>query len=100
MSEEQIYPGGWSETKDADGEAHGICNQVKPEVEKKTGKSFKVFTAVQYRSQVVSGMNYCIKVHVGGDRYLHLTVWRKLSGETQLTDLEGDHKIDDPIIPA
>ncbi|KAL7374016.1 hypothetical protein ABVT39_020015 [Epinephelus coioides] len=66
--------GKWSETKDATEETQTICDQVKSEVEKKTGKNYRVFKAVKYRDLVLcGGTNYLIKVDVGED-YDHLSV--------------------------
>ncbi|XP_041670174.1 cystatin-A-like [Cheilinus undulatus] len=92
-------PGGFGETKDADEEIQKLCDQVKAQVEEKTRGDYEVFTAVQYREQVVAGMNYIIKVDVGGSSYLHIKVFKNLSGEIMLSSLEEDHSKDDPIEP-
>ena len=36
--------------------------QVKPEAEKMAGQEFPEFKAISYKTQVVAGMNYFIKV--------------------------------------
>ncbi|XP_027131506.1 stefin-C-like, partial [Larimichthys crocea] len=54
--------GGWSETKDATEEIQSICDEVKCQVEEKTNKKHGIYKAVKYRSQLVAGMNYLIKV--------------------------------------
>ncbi|XP_049912507.1 cystatin-B-like [Epinephelus moara] len=67
--------GEWSETKNATEETQKICDQVKVEVEKITGKKYSVYTAVKYRDLVLcGGTHYLIKVHVGGEDYIHLMV--------------------------
>uniref|UniRef100_A0A8C4RWJ6 Cystatin-B n=1 Tax=Erpetoichthys calabaricus TaxID=27687 RepID=A0A8C4RWJ6_ERPCA len=52
--------------------------KVKPQVESQTNRTFHIFKAVQYKSQVVAGTNYFIKVHVGGVEYIHLRIFRSL----------------------
>ncbi|NWW84523.1 CYTB protein, partial [Rhynochetos jubatus] len=52
--------------------------KVKPQLEEKEGKTFDVFTAVEFKSQVVAGTNYFIKVHVGNEEFVHLWVFRSL----------------------
>ncbi|XP_030613140.1 cystatin-A [Archocentrus centrarchus] len=98
----QTIAGGYMEAREASKEIQQICDKVKCDVERKTNKMYGVFKAVQYRSQVVAGVNYLIKVHVGGHSYLHLKVWKKLpsyGGEVVLFNVEQNRQKEDPIIP-
>ncbi|XP_049603880.1 cystatin-B-like [Syngnathus scovelli] len=70
--------GGFSDVKDVDEDIQKICDNVKSQAEQKTGKTYKVFTGIIYRSQVVTGRNYLIKVHVGGDDHVHILVYQAL----------------------
>ncbi|XP_049421885.1 cystatin-A-like isoform X3 [Epinephelus fuscoguttatus] len=93
--------GGWSETKDATEETQTICDQVKDQVEKKTGENYVVFTAIKYRNQIVAGENFLIKVDVGED-YNHLSIYRKLPRKVEEVVLRGveQHRTkDDPLEP-
>ncbi|XP_031419563.1 cystatin-B-like [Clupea harengus] len=66
--------GGLTEVKDATPEIQTMCDGVKADVEEKAGKEYEIYTAKKYKSQIVSGTNYFIKVHVGGDDYIHITI--------------------------
>ncbi|KAL7374318.1 hypothetical protein ABVT39_026374 [Epinephelus coioides] len=94
-------PGAWSETKNATDEIQKICDQVKDQVEAIADRKYTVYRAVKYRSQLVAGENFLIKVDVGED-YDHLSVYRKLpcdGGEVVLRGVEQHRTKDAPLVP-
>ncbi|KAK6477893.1 cystatin-B-like [Huso huso] len=95
--------GGFSETKPATEEEQQICNAVsKKKAEELAGKDFDVFTAKKSRTQVVEGMNYLIKVHVGGEEYVHLLVFQPLPCEGKslvLTRIQTSKHQDEELVP-
>ncbi|KAG5834755.1 hypothetical protein ANANG_G00264930 [Anguilla anguilla] len=70
--------GGTGAPQDATPEVQKICDEIKSQSEEDAGKKFDDFKAKSFASQVVAGTNYFIKVHVGGDDYVHLCVHRPL----------------------
>ncbi|XP_042365959.1 cystatin-B-like [Plectropomus leopardus] len=94
----------WSETKDANENTQDLCNLMKGDVEKMTGKKYTQFKAVKYRTGPgPRGEITLIKVNVGED-YDHLSIFQ---GMPFLTDvpppkLRGvlQHRsLDDSLVP-
>lgn len=98
-----VIPGGFTDPKTATEEEQLICNAVKKKAEELAGKNFDEFTAKMSRTQVVAGINYLIKVHVGGEEYVHLLVFQPLPCEGKsvvLTGIQGIPKHwDDELVP-
>ncbi|XP_034371301.1 cystatin-A-like [Arvicanthis niloticus] len=76
-----MIPGGLSEARSATPEVQEIADQVKPQLEEETNEKYEQFKAVEYKTQVVAGINYFIKINVGGGRFTHIKVFKDLSGE-------------------
>ncbi|XP_005292801.2 cystatin-A-like [Chrysemys picta bellii] len=96
-------PGGWSETLPCL-HIQEIANKVKPQLEEKDKKPYPVFVAIQYRTQLVAGTNYLIKVSVSksNDECVHLRVFQNLpykKEEPSLTRYETGKTRDDPLEP-
>uniref|UniRef100_A0A8D1DVJ5 Cystatin domain-containing protein n=1 Tax=Sus scrofa TaxID=9823 RepID=A0A8D1DVJ5_PIG len=76
--------------------------KVKPQLEEKTKKTYEKFEAIIYRTQVVAGINYYIKVHVGGNSYVHIKVFKSLPYQNKPLELSGyqvDKTKDDELTP-
>jgi cystatin-A/B len=92
-----VRAGGTSDVKPIDDGARHAINAVKGEVQNRTGKNLETYDPVSYKSQVVAGTNYFAKVHVGNDDYLHLRIYKDLSNNIQLSDLQQGKTKDDEI---
>ncbi|KAM6384681.1 cystatin-A-like [Alca torda] len=84
-----MMPGGLSETKAATPEVQRMANEVKPQLEMKANRKYDIFNAIIYRTQVVAGVNYFIKVQVSDAEYVHLRVFQSLPYENQGPRLDG-----------
>ncbi|NXW72872.1 CYTA protein, partial [Hirundo rustica] len=74
--------------------------QVKPQFEKRANMNCRVFTAIEYRTQVVAGTMYYIKVQVSDAEYVHLKVFESLPHENQgpsLVNFQTGKTRDDPL---
>ncbi|CAL8240554.1 unnamed protein product [Merluccius merluccius] len=92
--------GGLGDPTMANEETQKFCDKVKQEVQVKTARNYVRFKAITYRSQVVAGTNYFIKVNVGGSDYIHLRVWKTLpcdGGENILSGVQEGKTLDDKI---
>ncbi|KAI1903123.1 hypothetical protein AGOR_G00023960 [Albula goreensis] len=81
--------GGTGDVMQATPELQSICDEVKPHAEEKAGKKFDVFKAHSYKTQVVAGTNYFVKVHVGGDDYVHLRIFKPLPHTGQNAEMHS-----------
>ncbi|NXO59707.1 CYTA protein, partial [Aramus guarauna] len=84
-----MMPGGLSETKPATPEVQHIVNEVKSQFESKENRTYGIFEAIAYKTQVVAGINYFVKVQVSDVNYVHLKVFQRLPHENQGPSLVG-----------
>jgi cystatin-A/B len=55
--------GGLNEAKEATPEIQALIDQLHQEIKTQSGNEYKQLKAVSYRSQVVAGTNYFVKVN-------------------------------------
>ncbi|OWF48255.1 cystatin-B-like [Mizuhopecten yessoensis] len=97
---ENMMVGGQSEVKSADEETQNIADQIRGEVQTKIGKVFPQFKVVQYKTQMVAGVNYFMKIAVEDDKYIHIRVFKPLphtGEEPSLISFQEEKTQDDPI---
>ncbi|NXR68716.1 CYTB protein, partial [Rhadina sibilatrix] len=74
--------------------------QVKVQFESRANMNCDVFIAIVYKTQVVAGTMYFIKVQVSDVEYVHLKVFQSLSYENQgpsLANFQTGKTRDDPL---
>ncbi|XP_050027487.1 cystatin-B-like [Dermacentor andersoni] len=90
--------GGLSEeVKDADDTVKEICEKVRADVEAKLSKSFKEFAPLKYRTQLVNGVNYFVKVHVGDGQHIHVRAHKAFQGEISFSAVQENKTLEDPL---
>ena len=75
-----VIPGGLSDTKNKDDTIQNIVNNFRNEIQKKVKKEFNKFEAHSYKTQVVAGTNYFVKVNTD-DEYIHIRIFKSLPPE-------------------
>ncbi|NXV57182.1 CYTB protein, partial [Molothrus ater] len=74
--------------------------QVKPQFESRASMNCGVFTAIVFKTQVVAGTMYFIKVQVSNSEYVHLKVFQSLPHENlgpSLVSFQTGKTRDDPL---
>ena len=92
--------GGFGNAQPADDNVKSLVAKVKADTEGKLGKTFSVFEAVSFTSQVVNGTNYHVKVKVGDNDYVHVQVYEALpcyGGKVELKEAEGGKTLADAL---
>ncbi|KFP70579.1 PREDICTED: cystatin-A [Acanthisitta chloris] len=95
-----MMTGGLSDAEAATPEVQQIVSQVKPQFESKENKNCAMFKAIEYKTQLVAGVNYFIKVQVSDTDYVHLKVFQSLPHENQgpsLVAFQTGKTRDDPL---
>ena len=94
--------GGIGQSKPATSDVQSMINELKAEASSHLGgKNLSPFEAVSYKTQVVAGTNYFVKVLAdGGKEHVHLRVFKPLgenakpklhscqAGHSQTSDIE------------
>jgi len=76
--------GGTGDVKPADPQVQELVNSLKDDIVKELGGSLGEVEVTHYKTQVVAGTNYFVRVHVGEGRHLHLRIYKHFSGTVKL----------------
>jgi len=70
--------GGFTPINESNEKVQLVLDSIKTTFETETGTTYDIFSVHSYKTQVVSGTNYLIKVHLGSDTYAHLKIYQSL----------------------
>jgi uncharacterized protein YukJ len=71
-----------SEQKKIDEESKKVAIEMKEKVEKKINKTFSIYEPICFKSKIMGGKIYLIKIKVDNDYYIHIKV-HKLPNQAQ-----------------
>ena len=92
--------GGKGQVNQANDEIVEIVNNVRSQVESQTNSTYTVYEPVSFRSQVVAGTNFFVKVRVDGDQYIHLRIFRALpcnGGSLEVNQVTTGHTLESDL---
>ncbi|XP_036436765.1 cystatin-B-like isoform X1 [Colossoma macropomum] len=84
----------------ATAEIQSYCEMLKPKAEAKAERTFGVYVAKTFITKVWEGTTYLVKVHVGGEEYVHLNVFKNPFTSPQklgLLSIQTGKKLNDPL---
>ncbi|XP_048770007.1 cystatin-A-like [Ostrea edulis] len=99
----QLVPGGYTETRVINEETRRVAFSVQIDILWRL-QSMNIiateFVPLLYRSQVVAGTNYLVKIRIGYGHHIHVIIYRNLSGtEISVTKLQTWKSLWDPLVP-
>ena len=90
--------GGFSKAKLATDDIKKIVKEIQPKIEERTNEKYNVFEAISFKSQVVKGVNYVIKVLVGDEKYIHIRIYVPLGNEEKkILEVLTKKELEDPL---
>ncbi|XP_070568608.1 leukocyte cysteine proteinase inhibitor 1-like [Ptychodera flava] len=87
--------GGWTKPQPPTPEVQEMLTSLKEAIEDKAGIFFDTFEVKTYSTQVATGTNYRIKVHVGDDMYIHVRLFENQKGKINLRSVKINKTDDD-----
>ncbi|XP_056681851.1 cystatin-A1-like [Monodelphis domestica] len=93
--------GGLSKVRPATEEIQKKVDQVKSQFQKKSNVECTEFKAESYKTQVVAGTIYYVKVHIGNNKYIHMKIVEPLlhtNNPLELLDFQCDKTKDDALV--
>eukprot|EP00928_Gymnodinium_smaydae_P012568 TRINITY_DN14558_c0_g2_i2.p1 TRINITY_DN14558_c0_g2~~TRINITY_DN14558_c0_g2_i2.p1 ORF type:complete len:224 (+),score=53.97 TRINITY_DN14558_c0_g2_i2:74-673(+) len=94
--------GGTGDENPADDDVRQLIAPLKAEAQQKAqgqgmNAAFSEFEPLSYKTQVVAGMNYFVKVKVGPTSYVHLRIYKHFSGASRVDGVKVGCTREQPI---
>jgi hypothetical protein len=90
-------PGGLSKIMLKNDDIQKIVNNLKKEIEKKLDKQINKLNVHSYKTQIVAGINYFVKVEIEDNIFIHLKIYKTLNNCSILTNYLYPLNINSPI---
>ena len=91
------FCGGVGAVKQPDDSVTEILLSIRPELEKRVGKTFKEYIPVHFKTQVVNGVNYFIKIRVDVNDFVHVRVYKTFQGEIHVHGVQENMTADQEV---
>ena len=89
---------GFSKAKLATDEVKQIVKEIQPKIEERTKEKYTVFEAISFKSQVVKGVNYGVKILVDNESFLHARIFVPLGKEEKkILEVLTKKELEDPL---
>ena len=91
--------GGYGEESSEVQQVQEIANTIKADIEAQLGTAYSIFNVVSFKTQVVAGTNYFMKIEVNND-YIHAKAFKSLPHEgsvVSLTSVVAGKSVNDPL---
>ncbi len=92
--------GGFSQDGVPDDEVKNIAQAIKQHAERHVNRTFNNWEVVAFRSQVVAGTNFKLKISVGDEEYVHVRVFRSLpyaGSQLEVKEVTTGQRLETPL---
>jgi cystatin-A/B len=97
---EQKKMGGFGEEKPVTDDIRTLCDSLKGSIEEHLNKKFDAWEPISYKSQVVAGTNYLVKIKISDTEYVHAKIFKALpcnGGDVSLTSATAGYSEGDSL---
>ena len=92
--------GGFGQVREVNDDIRSELQSLKQSIEQKLNYQFTVFEPLHYKSQVVAGSNFMVKIKVDGEKFIHVKYHRPLpcnGNQLVLMDASAGHTLESAI---